>query len=193
MRTCYKCKDSEPTVEFKRIDNICTGCFKEYQRQYRERNKTRLASGNNEWRKANKPNIRKRNRERHATLTIEERRKGVSKTPRVFLAAQLSRFRHQLKKRKSLHAKHDFDLDLDYLMAMWHQQQGKCALTGLPMNHTPRDLSSVSIDRKDSSLGHVRGNVQLVCMCMNMAKGDHANEELLRILDNYVELRTLRS
>ena len=50
------------------------------------------------------------------------------------------------------------------------------------MTHTRNSLFDVSIDRIDSSKGHVRGNIQLVCKFINLGKGTHTNEDTLLML-----------
>ena len=42
-----------------------------------------------------------------------------------------------------------YDIDLEFLYQLWNQQEGKCALTGIPMTTTKhgRTNTNVSIDR----------------------------------------------
>lgn len=53
------------------------------------------------------------------------------------------------------------------------------------MAHRFDDLRSVSIDRKDSSLGYTESNVQLVCRWVNLAKGRFSDIDIRAVLDEY--------
>ncbi len=68
--------------------------------------------------------------------------------------------------------------------ALWTKQQGKCALTGLPFNDHNRNPSArvlmrpwrPSLDRKKSTGGYSKGNVQLVAQCANFARNEWPND-----------------
>ena len=45
------------------------------------------------------------------------------------------------------------------------------------MTHKYNDLKSVSIDRIDSNLGYIKGNIQLVCMGYNLMKRNFPDED----------------
>ena len=63
-------------------------------------------------------------------------------------------------------------------MQMWDRQEGRCAITGIPMTHRWGDnppYTNVSVDRIDSNIGYVRENVQLVCKAVNLMK--HAMDQ----------------
>lgn len=82
----------------------------------------------------------------------------------------------QYLRSKALHRKHGEDVvSLDYLCDLWVAQGGKCALTGWLM--TMELMKGVvptncSLDRINSTLGYVAGNVQLVSRAANIAKHD---------------------
>ena len=63
-------------------------------------------------------------------------------------------------------------VSLDYLVSLYEQQKGICALSGIPMHVTldHTDLA-VSPDRIDTSKGYVEGNVRLVCARANNMRG----------------------
>ena len=68
-------------------------------------------------------------------------------------------------------------IDINFLIDLWQEQGGLCALSGLDMTHTyDRDkphrlILNASIDRIDSNYGYTPGNVQLVAVRMNLMKG----------------------
>jgi len=77
---------------------------------------------------------------------------------------------------------------LAYLMELWSEQRGLCAVTGLPMTWgrvKREDIQSqgygraVGIDRIDGSVGYVRGNLQLVCSQVNYMRGGISQEDFL--------------
>lgn len=76
------------------------------------------------------------------------------------------------------------------LMEMWKAQDGKCAVTGLPMTWYKGEAmpTSVSIDRIYSSVGYTLSNIRLVCYAINTFKGrwsdDHMYEMAEAIMSN---------
>jgi hypothetical protein len=63
-------------------------------------------------------------------------------------------------------------VSLDYLLALYEQQGGVCAISSLPMHITlDRSDLSVSPDRIDNSQGYVEGNIRLVCARVNLMRG----------------------
>jgi hypothetical protein len=69
-----------------------------------------------------------------------------------------------------------------YLLDLYDTQNGKCALSGIKMTHIIGDHTSISIDRIDSKVGYLAGNVQLVCQFINLGKRSHSNSEVLEWL-----------
>lgn len=64
----------------------------------------------------------------------------------------------------------------EYLIQMWHDQCGRCALSGVDLTLTGFRLRDawtsryVSVDRIDSTRGYQEGNIHLVCFAVNMLK-----------------------
>jgi hypothetical protein len=77
------------------------------------------------------------------------------------------------------------DLDGPYLMEIYKQQDGRCAITGLELVTEFGNMCAASIDRIDSSKGHVKGNIQIVCAAVNLAKKHHPNEKIKEFFDDY--------
>lgn len=111
-------------------------------------------------------------------------------------------FKYFLRNCKKRHK--DFDLDVDYLKDVWASQKGLCALTNVPMElplgtkgfSTIKPFNGASLDRIDSSIGYIKGNVQLVCMGINLMKSDWEQEYLIKhlitfsksVLDKYKDM-----
>lgn len=75
-------------------------------------------------------------------------------------------------------------ISLDALEVLWFSQDGKCELTGWPMTmELAKGVvpTNCSIDRRDSALGYVPGNVQLVCRAVNIAKHDLSGSDFLQL------------
>lgn len=156
--------------------NLCKQCYNDY---------------NKNWRLANPEHWRNY---RHATRKARQEvvRKSISRSPVAFLTYLISTVRRRCRGEqfqklctlaKMNPACGNVDIIVDDLVAIWESQAGRCALSGLPMLHELNHLQAISIDRKDSSLGYTKGNVQLVCQWVNKAKGNHSDAEMLAIID----------
>lgn len=87
------------------------------------------------------------------------------------------------------------DLTIDFLMYLWEKQDGKCALTGIPMTYKfyeGRVNTNLSVDRIDSTKGYAKENVQLVCMAANQMKNDLSMEEFLEMCESVLALERER-
>jgi len=81
-------------------------------------------------------------------------------------------------------------IDLNYLCLLWKSQNGKCAITGWQMTMRLADgvvATNASIDRIDSSIGYIEGNVQIVCRAVNVAKHDLTMDEFVMLCRSVVE------
>jgi len=87
-----------------------------------------------------------------------------------------SYFLKNCKRRKTK----KFNLTVEYLQTIWDSQNGLCAISNisleLPSNtrgfKTVKPFNGASLDRIDSSLGYIEGNVQFVCMGINYMKNE---------------------
>jgi endogenous inhibitor of DNA gyrase (YacG/DUF329 family) len=83
--------------------------------------------------------------------------------------------------RKTLGRKHARDIGAQDLIALYYDQKGLCALTGVPMTYLTgrgRVITNASVDRIDGSIGYLRGNVRLVCCIANSMKNVLTDDEL---------------
>lgn len=94
--------------------------------------------------------------------------------------------------RSRRYGKIKFSLTLEDVIMQWEKQDGKCALSGIPMTYElqkGRVYTNVSIDRKNTKEGYTPDNIQLVCMACNQIKSDMPEEEMYKfckcIIDNY--------
>ena len=85
-----------------------------------------------------------------------------SKNPRNFMSKLLQKRRED-----------KVNLSLAYLTKLYEGQDGKCAISGIPMTHQHglgKVHTNISIDRINPQGKYEEGNVQLVCMIVNRMK-----------------------
>jgi hypothetical protein len=153
-QTCKICNVNKPLAEF-----YANGCFADGTKKYRSRCKSCVLTKA----KQEQPRL---------YLTKSQRRSSSAKN---FISGILN---HAAQRKQHL----GFDLDLVYLLQLYTQQQGCCALSGVEMTYiagSGRVSTNISIDRIDSSVGYLRGNVQFVCDVVNRMKQELLQEELL--------------
>lgn len=80
------------------------------------------------------------------------------------------------------------DLDLEFLAEVWRVQDGRCALSGVPMllprnslewERRTHDPWKPSLDRIDPRKGYVRGNVRFVTVMANLARSTFSDAEVV--------------
>lgn len=84
----------------------------------------------------------------------------------------------------------EFDLSYEYLDRLWVEQGGRCAYTGEELNFGKSKISgNASLDRIDSSLGYIEGNVQFVHKDVNIMKWDLSHDRFLDICEKIIKNR----
>ena len=77
-----------------------------------------------------------------------------------------------------------YNITLDDLLTQWEKQKGICPYTGIELVQ-PKDCNDeamykkASLDRIDSKLGYVKGNIQFISASANYAKGTMTDEEMV--------------
>lgn len=96
----------------------------------------------------------------------------------------INKCRGRTKERNLRGRNHEMDIDTAYLKQLWFDQGGKCALSGIDMRlkHNTNKIDNhpflASIDRIDSSIGYVKGNVRFICLMANFALSTWGDEQL---------------
>jgi len=83
------------------------------------------------------------------------------------------------------------DVDLKYLKELWDQQNGTCPLTGWKMvlhqsQNTREHVGNprlASVDRIDSNIPYVRGNIRFVAYMANISKHTFTDEQLVEFCE----------
>lgn len=82
-------------------------------------------------------------------------------------------------KRNAKTRGYEFSVTQNYLWALFIEQEGKCAISGLPivldpLNNRLGNTTTASVDRIDNEVGYVAGNLHWVHKHINVMKLDHS-------------------
>jgi hypothetical protein len=112
---------------------------------------------------------------------------------------ELSPFRYFINSGRASIKKHQNNLEIDaiYLKELWDRQNGTCPYTGLKMilqgSSSSCDrinsLKKASLDRIDSTKGYIKGNVEFVCMAINLAKNNRTKQEMVNFITEIISTR----
>jgi hypothetical protein len=121
----------------------------------------------------------------------EEAKANKGYSPYCFVDSPFYTFIKQLQNRPKK-KRQNMDLDVTFLSDIWEKQQGRCALSNIPMElicegSRTQNLQSASLDRINNKLGYSKGNVQFVCLGINYAKNRHSDDHFLSFLDKIVD------
>lgn len=90
--------------------------------------------------------------------------------------------REHLRRAKYRHQK--VNITLDDLLEQWNLQLGFCVYTGAKLIHPIRIkdeglIYMASLDRIDSRIGYMKGNIQFISAAANMAKNNMTHEQMI--------------
>lgn len=165
---------------------ICTNCKKEFLKPINEYNR-RLKFGRPIY----------CSRRCSAVMNITNFRDKRNTIPPTRKARNSDSFLYYLKNCRR--RDHEFNLTSDFLSKLWQEQKGICPyskVTLLLNNNSKRHKDirySASLDRIDSSLGYVEGNVQFVSTAINYMKNTLTHQECMAFLDLITYNRSLIS
>lgn len=137
-----------------------------------------------------KAGIKRRSHSIAVTLAFKEGRKKPSRwnatgTKNIF-GVRFNQWENNARKRNI-----DYDITKEYLQLLYEKQLGKCAYTGIELNspttyknyrETVGSPYNISLDRIDSTMGYVYGNLQFVCVWVNSSKGNMPDEMFKEVL-----------
>jgi len=98
---------------------------------------------------------------------IEEakNKKAIERSLRPFISGKLVGYMDQDKKKGR-----EFDLSVDCILTLKDLQKDKCALCLIEMEwgwYDAYNQDQWTVDRNDNQVGHIKGNVRLVCLECN--------------------------
>lgn len=89
----------------------------------------------------------------------------------------------------------DFDIDLEYLIALWKDNEGKCVVSGRSFNlesygeYGQVNPDAPSIDRIVPKQGYTKGNVRLVTYHVNVALSEYGLDSLIELSQDIIKVR----
>ena len=97
---------------------------------------------------------------------------------------QFTGLREHFRRVKKRH--HKYNIDLNDLLEQWNSQNGICVYSGVKLvhpNENGNNINTASLDRIDSNLGYVKGNIQFISMSCNYAKNNMTHDEMLEFIE----------
>ena len=94
--------------------------------------------------------------------------------------------------RNARKRKQTFDLDFEYLVQLYYQQNGKCFYSEVAMTVGPRKNANwiMSLERLDRDIGYLKGNVALICWEFNTSHANsNWNREKMKLLKTTLQLK----
>jgi hypothetical protein len=119
----------------------------------------------------------------------EQNRGEIKKKP----TSIISKLKYHLRSVRSRHKY--YDITIDDLKELWDKQDGRCYFTNVPlelMSYSkikPSPIYSASLDRIDSNLGYIKGNIRWVSKPINLMKNNMSDDmtwELCNLIKNYL-------
>lgn len=117
-------------------------------------------------------------RERYKKLNVQENEQLTR-----YLTNKLNYIKDQDAKK---FPKHEFNLTVDDLKDIYLRQEGRCIYSNSKLGHG-KDVSiyeRISYDRLNNDLPHIKSNLQMTSVYMNMFKGKKTDEEFRILISN---------
>lgn len=81
----------------------------------------------------------------------------------------------------------DVNITLHDLKDIWEEQKGICPYSKVQLEFVKlkdknNPIYTMSLDRKDSTLGYIKGNIQFISIAMNLMKNSMTEEEMQELL-----------
>jgi hypothetical protein len=132
-----------------------------------------------------------KNPKKYKNLSIEERKEKIKASSEW---AKVNPLRVKLlgARNRARSKGIDFDLDEEFVIKLYHNQNGKCFYSGLPISIDFNDEVNIfSIDRIDSNLGYLKDNVCLTNKHINTMKLNLTLEEFFYFIKSIYEFSNL--
>lgn len=204
MKFCSKCGIDDSTNKFRKNRSQCNHCFNEVRRAGMKKRIGReqaileeigqpvlekyKVDYKHNWYLENKERLSKENK-KHYLDSRDKRLKASS--DHYYDKNNIFQYLIRGSKNRAKNYNLAFDLDQKFLKELYHNQDGKCAITNIDFcfekSKSFRRPFSPSIDRIDSSLGYSKNNVRLVCTIVNLALNEFGDDAFDKMCKSYVE------
>jgi hypothetical protein len=177
-----KFKDLEPTMR-SHWNEVCKVCAKIYKYKYYKDNKDYINKKRSDHYYKNKEFYREKNLKRTERKTkdinklLQIRKIRVMSDEERFWYDKYNGWEKQAIRRGIEYSITDKDIEF-----LWKKQNGKCFYTNIELKIEKNDLFTVSLDRINSKLGYIKGNVALCGNIINLMKLDLTIEEFKQIV-----------
>lgn len=161
-------------------------------REYRIKNKNRLSQQILQWKTDNRLEYRLSAKNRyHSGNGKRLQNASLEKSAKTFLSKKIATLAAHARSPGPHDPKdsirREFDIDIDYVLGLLEQQNNRCALSSILMTTKIGELQSISIDRIDSSKGHIKGNVHLICEGINYMKRHRSIKDVQSFINQIIE------
>lgn len=113
----------------------------------------------------------------HPEQTKEIHRKHYEVSKTTNLRRRLGRLLTTAKSRN----RYEVLITVDDLEDLYTNQNGLCVYSKLPLTLQPHQLTTISLDRIDSSKGYINGNIQLVGTAINKMKLNYSGTQFIQL------------
>lgn len=99
----------------------------------------------------------------------------------------------QMAKNRARSKGLDYNIDGDYLISLWNETDGCCALTGRQLrleawgSKGQVHPDAPSVDRINPKKGYVKGNVRLITYHLNVALSEYGTDIFESLVKSYME------
>lgn len=117
----------------------------------------------------------------HPTKGIKKNRQYGNKSKNWRGYQEIRSGHFSLIKNRAKKSNIDFNITIEYIWDLYEKQNRSCALTGRPISfkqsrRTTEEETTASLDRINSNLGYIEGNIQWVHKDVNLMK-NHFNQD----------------
>lgn len=87
----------------------------------------------------------------------------------------------------------DVNITISDLYDAWKMQDGKCAISGIPIKiGSKKFVGTASVDRKNSKIGYTKANIQFVHKDINRMKNKYDEDYFIQICKQITEYNNLK-
>lgn len=191
---CWICKTSKPlTSEYFYKDSIHKSGFQKACKECQKKRNKKYTIENSEYFKIkSKEYYKKENnpaRYQKTKANFLKRKDEWYKSVRGRLYDLLESARHRAKKNNL-----PIDIDLEFLLELYEQQNKKCSLTGIEFELKRTEGEKVkytpfgpSIDKIEHNKGYTKDNIRLVCVMVNLSLNTFGDECFDKMCEAYIK------